>query len=117
MSTSTGTSSSNAIKHKEAEEASWAAVHGGLMGAAKWGVATAALGGLGYMFSPLYRGFTIQFKAYIQMSGMVLGGMLEADYSIRQYEARMRIQRRLQRDQAMWKSFEDQYGKDDDDDE
>jgi hypothetical protein len=39
--------------------------------------------------------------------------MIEADYQLRQYEAQMRVRRRLMRDQAMWQSFEDQYGKDD----
>lgn len=51
---------------------------------------------------------------YIQMSGMVLGSMIEADYSIRQYEARVRMQRRLERDRAAWQKFEEEYGKDDD---
>jgi hypothetical protein len=53
---------------------------------------------------------------YLQMSGMALGSMIEADRSLRQYEARMRVQRRLARDRAMWQSFEQQYGKDEDED-
>ncbi|KAK3327547.1 hypothetical protein B0T19DRAFT_441517 [Cercophora scortea] len=103
----------NATKHEEAAEASWEAVRGGVNGALKWGVATAVLGGLGYMVSPIYRSFTIQFKTYIQMSGMVLGGMIEADARLHEYEKTMRMRRRLMRDQAMWQTFEDQYGKDD----
>ena len=51
---------------------------------------------------------------YLQMSGMVLGSMLEADSRLRQYEARMRVQRRLQREQAYWASVEREFGKDDD---
>lgn len=51
------------------------------------------------------------------MSGMVLGSMIEADSRLRAYEARMRVQRRLQREQAYWEKFEREYGKDDDDDE
>lgn len=47
------------------------------------------------------------------MSGMVFGGMIEADYRLREYEARVRIQKRLHRDRVMWQKFEEQYGKDD----
>ena len=48
---------------------------------------------------------------YIQMSGMVLGSMMEADSRLRAYEARVRAQRRLAREQAYWESFERQYPK------
>jgi hypothetical protein len=48
------------------------------------------------------------------MSGMVLGSMIEADSRLRQYEARMRVQRRAARDQAYWERFEREYGKDED---
>ncbi|KAK4190684.1 hypothetical protein QBC35DRAFT_377302 [Podospora australis] len=106
--------SANDIKHEEAVDASWAATRGAISGALKWGVGTAILGGMGYAFSPLYRGLTIQFKVYIQMSGMVLGSMLEADHRLREYESQMRLRRRLMRDQAMWASFEEKYGKDED---
>lgn len=51
---------------------------------------------------------------YLQMSGMVLGSMLEADHRLRQYEARMRVQRRLAKEQAYWQSFEREFGKDED---
>jgi hypothetical protein len=124
------------MKGEEADNAAWEATRGAIYGALKWGAVTAALGGLGYKFSPLYRGLTIQFKvyvqttliwpcslvsvlrlqnSYIQMSGMVFGSMIEADYRLREYEARVRLQKRLQRDRAMWAKFEEQYGKDDDD--
>ncbi|KAK1835968.1 hypothetical protein QBC39DRAFT_413836 [Podospora conica] len=102
-------------RHTEATEASWEAVRGASYGAVKWGIATAMLGGLGYALSPIYRGLTIQFKVYIQMSGMVLGSMLEADARIREYEASMRMRRRIMREQAMWQSFEERYGKEEDD--
>ncbi|KAH6854289.1 hypothetical protein B0I37DRAFT_25934 [Chaetomium sp. MPI-CAGE-AT-0009] len=107
--------SANDTKHEEANEASWEASRGAVAGAVKWGLATAVLGGIGYAVSPVYRGLTIQFKVYIQMSGMVLGSMIEADARLRQYEARMRVQRRLARDRAYWDRFEKEYGKDDDD--
>ncbi|KXX75291.1 hypothetical protein MMYC01_207978 [Madurella mycetomatis] len=106
----------NDSKHEEAVDASWEATRGAVYGAVKWGAATAMLGGLGYLVSPLYRGLTIQFKVYLQMSGMVLGSMMEADHRLREYEAKMRIKRRLARDQAMWQRFEQEYGKDEDED-
>lgn len=49
------------------------------------------------------------------MSGMVLGSMIEADARLRQYEARMRVQRRLAADRAYWERFEKEYGNDNDD--
>lgn len=55
----------NDTKHEEAAEASWEATRGALYGAAKWGLASAVLGGVGYAVSPLYRGLTIQFKVYV----------------------------------------------------
>lgn len=48
------------------------------------------------------------------MSGMVLGSMIEADYRLREYEASMRMRRRLMREQAMWQSLEEQYGEHED---
>jgi hypothetical protein len=55
----------NDTKHEEAAEASWEATRGAIYGAAKWGLASAVLGGVGYAVSPLYRGLTIQFKVYV----------------------------------------------------
>lgn len=54
--------------------------------------------------------------SFIQMAGMVTGSMIEADYSLRQYEAHVRMQKRLKRDKAMWEEFDRKYGKDDEDD-
>lgn len=51
------------------------------------------------------------------MSGMVFGGMVEADYTMRMYEVRMRAQRKLKNDQAKWQRYIEEHGKDDDDDE
>ena len=52
----------DALNSDEAREAQWEAVRGGSIGAVKWGAATAMLGAAGYVFSPVYRGLTIQFK-------------------------------------------------------
>ncbi|KAI0434763.1 hypothetical protein F5Y09DRAFT_295585 [Xylaria sp. FL1042] len=98
----------------EAKQAQMEAVRGAGVGAAKWGVAAALFGGLGYAMSPLYRGLTIQFKVYIQMSSMILGGMIEADSRMRAFEQQMRIQRAVARERAMWGDLADD---DDDDDE
>lgn len=47
------------------------------------------------------------------MSGMVLGGMIEADWRLRQFEQQMRIQRRVQREKDRWARYEEEYGKGD----
>ncbi len=60
--------SHDVTRHEEANEASWEAARGAAYGALKWGVASAALGGLGYALSPIYRGLTIQFKVYVTYS-------------------------------------------------
>ena len=62
---------------------------------------------------------------YLQMSGndrclpqclyqtdsiaMILGGCLEADYSIREYEARVRMHKRMMRDRAVWEKYQEEY--------
>ncbi|KAI0834660.1 hypothetical protein F5Y06DRAFT_300515 [Hypoxylon sp. FL0890] len=95
-----------ALDSDDATEAQWEAARGAAVGAVKWGAASAVLGGLGYMFSPLYRGLTLQFKVYLQMSGMIVGSMIEADYRMRQYEHQVRMQRRIARDRAIWADYE-----------
>jgi hypothetical protein len=43
------------------------------------------------------------------MCGMVVGSMLESDASLRRYEERVRMQRRIARDRAKWQRYEDEY--------
>lgn len=43
------------------------------------------------------------------MSGMVLGGMIEADSRLRQYEHQIRMQKRLLREQAKWDRYEEEF--------
>ncbi|KAL2266310.1 hypothetical protein VTJ83DRAFT_5662 [Remersonia thermophila] len=105
----------NETKHQEATDASWEASRGAVYGAVKWGIASAILGGIGYAVSPVYRGLTIQFKVYLQMSGMVLGSMMEADARLRAFEERIRVQKRLAREQAYWQRIQKELGDDDDD--
>lgn len=52
----------DAMKSDEANDAAWEAGKGALIGAAKWGFAAALVGVAGYIWSPVYRGLTIQFK-------------------------------------------------------
>jgi hypothetical protein len=54
--------SHDALNSADAKQAQWEAARGAAIGAAKWGAATAVIGGAGYVFSPIYRGLTIQFK-------------------------------------------------------
>ncbi|OLN85008.1 hypothetical protein CCHL11_03935 [Colletotrichum chlorophyti] len=97
------------MKSAEANDAAWEATRGAVAGAAKWGAGAAVLGAFAYKLSPLYKGLTIQFKIYIQMSAMVLGSMLEADHRLREYEARVRLQKRILRDRARWERFEQEF--------
>jgi hypothetical protein len=50
------------MKTEEADDAAWEAGKGALAGAAKWGAGAAILGAIGYVWSPVYRGTTVQFK-------------------------------------------------------
>ncbi|KAH7357477.1 hypothetical protein BKA66DRAFT_473348 [Pyrenochaeta sp. MPI-SDFR-AT-0127] len=96
-------------KDAETNEAAWEAARGAVWGGSKWGAFFAVAGGVAYAFSPLYRGLTVQFKTYIQMSGMILGGYLEADRRMVMYSHRIRNQKRLARDMEVWRRYEDSY--------
>ncbi|KAF2238703.1 hypothetical protein EV356DRAFT_269121 [Viridothelium virens] len=140
----------------EANAAAWQAARGAVTGAARWGLFCGLAGILGYTFSPLYRGLTIQFKVYVfflapcsecnhqpqdstveishygplgkkenkkkknleanrspfsflQMSGMTVGSMIEADKRLRAYEVEVRRQKKLARDAQMWRRYEQDY--------
>ncbi|KAF5879426.1 putative imidazoleglycerol-phosphate dehydratase protein [Botrytis fragariae] len=97
------------LRNEEANAAAWEAGKGAAVGGAKWGLFAAALGGAGYALSPIYKGLTIQFKVFIQMGFMVMGGSLEADRRIREYEAKVRMEKRMIRDRAVWNQFEEEY--------
>ncbi|KAI2643236.1 hypothetical protein GGS21DRAFT_495401 [Xylaria nigripes] len=92
----------SALDSAEAKQAQMEALRGAGYGAMRWGAAFACLAGLGYAMSPVYRGLTVQFKVYVQMSGMILGGMIEAESSMHRFEQHMRMQRMIARDRAMW---------------
>ena len=47
--------------------------------------------------------------SYIQMSGMILGSMIEADKRMIAYEHRVRHHKRMQRDMEVWRRFENDF--------
>ncbi|KAK1058011.1 hypothetical protein LTR12_000022 [Friedmanniomyces endolithicus] len=116
-------------RDEELNAASRAAARGAVVGAAKWGMFSAVAAGLGYAFSPMYRGLTLQFKAYaartaklsamlrftdgryrfLQMSGMTTGSMIEADRRLRAHEVMVRRQRVVARDAQVWKRYESDF--------
>lgn len=42
------------------------------------------------------------------MSGMVFGGMIHADRQLREYEHRVKMQRRWLREKAKWEEYEEE---------
>ncbi|PHH73219.1 hypothetical protein CDD80_3951 [Ophiocordyceps camponoti-rufipedis] len=97
--------SHDAKQSEEADEAAWEAAKGAAIGAAKWAAGAAFLGAMAYVWSPVYRATTIQFKVYLHMSGAVFGGMVEADSRLRLYENQVRAQRRWLREQSRWDRY------------
>ncbi|KAL0262129.1 hypothetical protein SLS55_003567 [Diplodia seriata] len=96
-------------KDAEINSAAWVAARGAAVGAAKWGIGAAVLGGAGYIFSPIYRGLTIQFKVFLQMSGMIFGSIVEADRRLISHEQFVRAQKRLARDAEVWRRYEEEF--------
>ncbi|EON66584.1 hypothetical protein W97_05830 [Coniosporium apollinis CBS 100218] len=92
-------------KDEEVNKAAWEAARGALTGAARWGIYAGVLGAAAYAFSPIYRGLTIQFKVYLQMSGMAVGSMIEADRRMLAYERKIRAEKRIARDAEVWKRY------------
>lgn len=43
------------------------------------------------------------------MSGMILGGCLEADKRLREYEMKVRVRKRLGMDQQAWEHYEAEF--------
>ncbi|KAI9832517.1 MAG: hypothetical protein M1819_004306 [Sarea resinae] len=92
----------NLETHVEANEAAWEATKGAAIGAAKLGTLSAIAGVIAYATSPVYRGLTKQFKLFLQMGGMTLGGMVEADSRLRKYETSVLQRERLARARARY---------------
>ncbi|MCJ1457896.1 hypothetical protein MMC28_008265 [Mycoblastus sanguinarius] len=95
-----------AKNEEETSAAGSEAFKGAVVGAAKWGLIAGGLGVAGYFLSPIYRGLTIQFKVYIQLSGMTFGGMIEADRRLRAFEFLARRERKRKNDEAVWRKWE-----------
>lgn len=94
---------------EERNAASWQGVLGGINGAARWGFYSAVIAGAAFYFSPVYRGLTLQFKIYLQMSGMTIGGCVEAERRMREHEQRTRRMRKIRRDAEVWRRYEQDY--------
>ncbi|KAF2095238.1 hypothetical protein NA57DRAFT_79727 [Rhizodiscina lignyota] len=94
---------------EEINAAAWEAARGAVTGAVRWGIYSGLVGAAAYFYSPIYRGLTIQFKVFLQMSGMCIGSMIEADQRLRLYETQVRRQKRLQRDAAVWQRYEAEF--------
>jgi len=41
--------------------------------------------------------------------GMIMGACLEADHRIREYEAKVRMHKRIMRDRAVWEKYEQEF--------
>ncbi|EME43177.1 hypothetical protein DOTSEDRAFT_72531 [Dothistroma septosporum NZE10] len=93
----------------EINEASWVAARGAAVGACKWGLFSLVAAGCGYMFSPVYRGLTIQMKVFLQMSGMTFGSIVEADRRLIAHEKFMRNRKKVERDAHVWRMYEEDY--------
>jgi len=93
----------------EYNQAGWQGFLGGMNGAAKWGIYSGILAGAGYYFSPVYRNLTFQFKVYLQMSGMTIGGCIEAERRVREYERRAMRMRKIKKDAEVWRMYEQDY--------
>ncbi|CAD6572491.1 MAG: hypothetical protein ASARMPREDX12_005247 [Alectoria sarmentosa] len=67
---------------------------------------TSAAGAEALRGAVIYRGLTVQFKVYIQLSGMTFGGWIEADRRLRAYEFHARREKKRQNDEAVWRRWE-----------
>ncbi|KAF2484583.1 hypothetical protein BDY17DRAFT_345334 [Neohortaea acidophila] len=97
------------VHDEEINSAAWAATRGAVVGAAKWGIFSAAAAAVAFQFSPVYRGLTVQFKVFLQMSGMAIGSMIEADKRLRAHELHVRHYKRVVRDAEVWRRYEQDY--------
>ena len=102
------------LPNKTAAEISSAnreAFRGGSIGAAKWGLIAVGLGVAGHFLSPIYRNLTPQFKVYLQLSAMTLGGMIGAERSMRTFEFQQLALKRRRKSEELWVRYEGQMGR------
>ncbi|MCJ1331450.1 hypothetical protein MMC10_008140 [Thelotrema lepadinum] len=74
----------------EANAAASHALRGATVGACKYASPAILLSLAGHVMSPVYRGLTIQFKVFLVLSGAIVGGAVEGDRRLREYEAERR---------------------------
>jgi len=59
-------------------------------------------------FHPVYRNLTIQFKVFMQMSAMTLGGCIWAEKRVTEYNDMVRRRRRaMERSERAWRESEE----------
>ncbi|KAG9561928.1 hypothetical protein KCU77_g6400, partial [Aureobasidium melanogenum] len=97
------------LDSEETNAAAWQATRGAVTGAARWGIYSAVAAGIAYAYSPVYRGLTVQFKVFLQMSGMIFGSVVEADERLRIYGEQSRRQKVMARDAAVWRKYEEEF--------
>ncbi|KAI4720689.1 hypothetical protein E4T48_03100 [Aureobasidium sp. EXF-10727] len=97
------------LDSEETNAAAWQATRGAVTGAARWGIYSAVAAGIAYAYSPVYRGLTVQFKVFLQMSGMIFGSVVEADERLRIYGDQSRRQKVMARDAAVWRKYEEEF--------
>jgi len=61
------------------------------------------------LFHPIQSTTPLTQPRYIQMSGMILGGYLEADKRMINYQHAVRHHKRVARDMEIWRRYEDSY--------
>lgn len=49
------------------------------------------------------------YVSYIQMSGMIMGGMIEADHRLRQYEEQIKLQQKMMRQREKWQRYGEEF--------
>jgi hypothetical protein len=79
------------------------AASGFAQGVLRFGVISFASHFLLNRYTPIYRGLTIQFKVFIQISAMTLGGCIFAERAVGEFNQGVRRQRRaLARSERAW---------------
>ncbi|ETI23037.1 hypothetical protein G647_04833 [Cladophialophora carrionii CBS 160.54] len=79
------------------------AASGFAQGALRFGIISFASHFLLNRYTPLYRGLTIQFKVFIQISAMTLGGCIFAERAVGEFNEGVRRRRRaLARSERAW---------------
>ncbi|KAI9741911.1 MAG: hypothetical protein M1834_000300 [Cirrosporium novae-zelandiae] len=91
---------------EEMDAAAREAVRGGLIGVAKAGCVALVAHTAGMAYSPIYRGLTVQFKVFLSMSVLILGGSIAADTRLKEYEHFVRRQKRLERDGRVLREYD-----------